>query len=211
MDWTGLATLVAASAAAVLSAASLLLSGRREDRRWKREVLEQTMVSLFEASLGYVDQAALRAAQDNEDLSEYKERALDAHSMQLRALTRLRFLANADVLKCAFKLHGIEDQLYSIVFTKPLDSADWEELEDQQRKVRAELFNACRRNLGLEDVVDEGDPAHPGTSSSSPVDDLVTVDDLKRGIGPSAQDRVKHEMKRQRQEREARSARSDGA
>jgi hypothetical protein len=77
MDWTGLATFIAAAAAAVLSAASLLMSGRREDRRWKREMLEETMVSLFDASFRYVDRAAFEAAEAGKDLSEYKEHALE--------------------------------------------------------------------------------------------------------------------------------------
>ena len=77
MDWSGLATFIAAAAAAVLSAASLLMSDRREDRRWKREVLEETMVSLFDASFRCVDRAAFEAAEAGKDLSEYKEHALE--------------------------------------------------------------------------------------------------------------------------------------
>ena len=62
--WTGIATLTAAALAALLSGISLFLTGRREDKRWKREVLVETMVSFFEASYAYVDRAAFRAARD---------------------------------------------------------------------------------------------------------------------------------------------------
>jgi hypothetical protein len=108
---------------------SLLLTGRREDRRWKREVLEEAMVSLFDASFGCVDGAAFDAAKDGKELREYKDRALDAHGAQLEALTRLRFLATPQVLKIGIRLHDIEDQLYSIVVKEPLESVEWPKLE----------------------------------------------------------------------------------
>ena len=62
LDWTGLATLVVGIGRGCSFCCFLLLAGRREDRRRKREVLEETMVSLFDASFGYVDRAALNAA-----------------------------------------------------------------------------------------------------------------------------------------------------
>ena len=96
--------------------------------------LEETMVSLFDASFGYVDRAAFEAAETGKDLSEYKELALDAHGAQLQALTRLRFLANPEVLELAFELHDIEDRLYSIVFTEPFEPGEWQKLQDQQRE-----------------------------------------------------------------------------
>jgi hypothetical protein len=116
-------------------------SGRREDLRWKREVLEETMVSLINASFSYVDFVDLQAAE---------ERALDAHRVQLEALTKLRLLAKPKVLELAFELHDIEDQLYSIVYKEALESAEWEsaewekvkarwhDLQDQREKVRFE-------------------------------------------------------------------------
>jgi hypothetical protein len=110
------------------------LSGLREDRKWKREVLEETMVSFFDASFGYVDRAALKAAEGGKDLSDYKERALDAHGAQPQALTRLQFLANPEVLELAFKLHHIEDQLYSIVFTERLSQGEWQGLRTSRGK-----------------------------------------------------------------------------
>ena len=131
------------------------------------------MVSLFDASFGYVDRAAFEAAEAGKDLSEYEELALDAHGAQLQALTRLRFLANPEVLELAFELHDIEDRLYSIAFTEPFEPGEWQKLQDQQRDVRTKLFNACRRNLGLHET-------------------LPIVPDSK--IGPSAEERVLHEI-----------------
>jgi hypothetical protein len=187
-DWTGLATLVAAVAAAVLSAASLLLAGRREDKRWKREVLRETMVSLFDASFGYIDEAAFNAQRDGRDVRWYKERALDAHAAQLEALTRLRFLANSKVLDCAFNLHDVEDQLFDLVFKDRDDQPDWvklkndwSKLHDERRKARSELFNASRRNLGLWRTLPVGQT---------------------KGLGPSTEEMALHAMKRQRREPE---------
>jgi hypothetical protein len=176
-DWTGLATLVAAVAAALLSGISLFLSGRREDKRWKREVLQETMVSLFDASFGSLDQSDLEARKAGDDLDWHKERALDAHAAQLRALTRLRFLARPKVVARAFELHHIEDNLYSTLFNKPLDMAEWARLTEKRRVARNKLFNACRRNLGLWRAL----PIRPFGYT-----------------GPSPQEMADHEMRRQR-------------
>jgi hypothetical protein len=181
----GIQVTVKVCAVNVVSALAFVLSGRREDLRWKRQVLEETMVALIDASYGYVDLADLQAAKDDKDLREYKERALDAHRVQLDALTRLRLLATPKVLKLAFDLHGIEDQLYNIVFTKSRDSAEWDELQKQRKQVRIELANTCRRNLGLWRTL----PILP-----------------ERSVGPSDEEITLHEMKRQRQDRELKSA-----
>jgi hypothetical protein len=189
-DWLTVVPLVVSAIAVVISALALVLSGRREDLRWKRQVLEETMVSLIDASFGYVDLADLRAAKEGKDLSEYKERALDAHRVQLDALTRLRLLAKPKVLELAFELHDIEDQQYNIVFTEPVDSAEWERLQNQREKVRFDLSNACRRNLGLWRTL----PILP-----------------VRSVGPSDQEIVLHDIKRRRQNREIGSAPSGGS
>jgi hypothetical protein len=176
MDWTGLATLVAASAAAVLSAASLLLSGRREDRRWKREVLVETMVSFFDASFNSIDRATFEARESGEDLEWHKDRALHAHAVELQALTRLRFLARPEVVERAGELHLLEDALYDGVFKTPLDGAELAKLGDERRIARGKLFNACRRNLGLRRTLPVGG---------------------RETVGPTAQEIAEYEMKRQ--------------
>jgi hypothetical protein len=196
--WTGIATLVAAALAALLSAISLFLTGRREDKRWKREVLQETLASLFDASFAYIDKAAFYARRDGKDVSWYKDRALDANAAQFHALTRLHFLANSQVLNLGYELHDVEVRLYDLVFKTQSASADWDALEETRIELEAErtatrkkLFNAARRNLGLQ-------PTFPV--------------DVPQGRGPSSEDRAIHEMERQRQEREikqsAQSARS---
>jgi hypothetical protein len=140
-DWTGLATLVAAVAAAFLSAASLVWSGRLEDRRWKREVLVHTVVSYFDASFDPVYTAAFDAQQAGGDLSSHKSRALDAHAIELRALTRLRFLAKRKVVERAFILHHIENEIYDALFKGGvrLDALQWHDLVDRRRIARTRL------------------------------------------------------------------------
>ena len=81
MDWTGLATLVVGIGRGCSFCCFLLLAGRREDRRWKREVLEETMVSLFDASFGYVDRAALNAAKVGKSSASTKS-ALRTHMVR---------------------------------------------------------------------------------------------------------------------------------
>jgi hypothetical protein len=194
-DWPSLIPLVVSAIAVVISATALVMSGRREDLRWKREVLEKTMVSLIDASFGYVDLVDLQAAKEGKDLREYKDRALDTHRVQLDALTKLRLLAKPKVLKLAFELHDLEDKLYSIVYAEALELPQWtkespewkklearrKELQKQREDIRSDLTNACRRNLGLWRTL----PTLP-----------------ERSVGPSDEEIVLHDMKRKRQDRE---------
>jgi hypothetical protein len=179
MDWTGFATLVAASAAAVLSAVSLLLSGRREDKRWKREVLEEAMVSLFDSSFNSPLTAAIAAREAGQDTEWHKARALDAHAVQMQALTRLRFLATPKVVDYAFQLHDVEDQLYEAAFREKgrFSAAQLQNLKDRRWSLRTELFNASRCNLGLRRSLPVRSSLHSG---------------------PTTEEIVNHEMKRQR-------------
>jgi hypothetical protein len=62
---------------------------------------------------------------------------------QPQALTRLQFLANPEVLELAFKLRHIEDQLYSIVFTEPLKSGEWQGL----RTSRGKYVSTCKTRV----------------------------------------------------------------
>jgi hypothetical protein len=178
MDWAGLATFIAAAAAAFLSGASLLSSGRLEDRRWRREVLVETMIKLFDNSFESTYGAAFRARRDGEDLSWHKERALEATAMEMRLLTRLRLLAKPSVVERAVELHRIEDELYDAVFKKGvLPNADHiEALQDQRREARNRLFDAARRNLGLR--------------RAQPIDAF-------HWKGPTEPDLVRYQMKRQ--------------
>jgi hypothetical protein len=177
-DWAGWATLIAAIAAALLSGASLFLSGRREDLRWKREVLVETMVSFFDASFDSIDTTAFKARQDGEELEWHRERYLNAHAVELQALTRLRFLAKPKVLQRVFELHDIEDGIYSAVFNvgTPLDASHWADLVERRRVARTNLFNASRRNLGLRRTL----PVWPAL-----------------GTGPSHQEIINHKRRHQ--------------
>lgn len=177
LEWPTLIPLAVSVVAVVISAAALVLAGRREDRRWKREVLVETMVSLFDNSFGILDRAAFEARQSGRGLEWHKDRALNARAAQLRALTRLRFLAKPKVVERALDLVQLEDNLYSLLFKNPLDIAQYEELLDQRRVARSRLVNACRRNLGLWRAL----PISP-----------------YRYMGPSPQEIASHEMKRQR-------------
>jgi hypothetical protein len=204
--WTGIATLAAAALAALLSGTSLFLTGRREDKRWKREVLRETMESLFDSSFNSHVETALADPPSLQDLDWYKDRALDAHAVQMDALTRLRFLAKPKVLRSAFDLHTIEDKLYSAVFHKNVSPADLVLLKACHQEARTNLFNACRRDLGLRrtDEVDreEGEvaqglkPKKPRWEESK--EEMLANPNLKELLGPTGLEVVRHEMKRQR-------------
>ena len=157
------------------------LGRRREDLKWKREVLLETLVSFFDASFAFGSTPAFmarRAGESPESLERYRGVVLDAHLVKMTALTRLQFLAKPKVLQCAFELHKIEGELYDALFREhgQLDESEWQQLLVRRRDARTNLFNAARRNMGLRPTVDVSPPVP---------------------VGPRRQELIDHEMKRQ--------------
>jgi hypothetical protein len=155
------------------------LAGRREDLRWKREVLSETMVSFFDASFAFGSTPAFNARQAGESVELYREEVLDAYAVKMKALTRLRFLAKPKVLESAFELHDIEGQLYDALFREnvQLNEDQWQDLLERRRAARTKLFTAARQNLGLRPTV----AVRPHVP-----------------VGPRRQELIDHEKKRER-------------
>ncbi|MCX4093612.1 hypothetical protein [Nocardia sp. alder85J] len=87
---------VAASMAAVLSSATLYLSGRRDHRRWLREALIEAYVDFLGASFATGGPKARSLSTDDTDpeaLARTKNDSDEAHRLQTERLTRLRLIA----------------------------------------------------------------------------------------------------------------------
>lgn len=145
-------TAAAASLAAVFSGLTLYFGGVREERRWRREVLVDTVVQYLDASFftpGFIYWDSRRRGTL---ASDDRDRAIRTHADALTALTRLRVLASPDIVACAEKLHVADAHVYEMVVLEEgslPDSTEWGKLEDLRMERRLDLLNAVREEFGL--------------------------------------------------------------
>jgi len=140
---------VASVLAAVLSGVTLWLSGKRENRRWKRDAVLDSVVDFldasFEAPSGY-SLAKLRAdALDEDD----RQRLEAAHTKMLHALTRLRVLAPPMVVSLAEQVHKADFDRLTMVLSRRVDDELWESIGRLRNECRDDFVAAVRRDMGL--------------------------------------------------------------
>ncbi|MBT2232199.1 hypothetical protein [Nonomuraea sp. NEAU-A123] len=97
---------IAAACAAVLAGLNLFVTGRREQTKWSREVLVDTLAEFLTASYRCKDEckqaaAMKRAGLSDDDLKSHLDAASAVYDEQKDALTRLRLLAPPSVVKAA--------------------------------------------------------------------------------------------------------------
>lgn len=144
---------VAASMAAAFSLVTLWVSGRREQRKWRRDTLVEALVDFVSGSFAGGGQRVLQARLDGESLEPHRVKTKEAHSRQTEALTRLRLLAPWAVIVAAERLHEADHAVQDRVLGEsevPAD-AEWTHLRHEQALARTELLNAARRALGERD------------------------------------------------------------
>jgi hypothetical protein len=144
---------IAASAAAVLSGITLWFTAHRDERRWRRDALVDTLVQLLDASFALPDTVAFEARRTGKDLESVRDAARVAHDQLVSALTRLRVLASTTVVEKAEALHSMDDAAIDVVLSHdatPLPSIEeWRNLVDRRRAARTDLLSASRKSLGL--------------------------------------------------------------
>jgi hypothetical protein len=146
-------TAVAATLAAVFSRLTLYVGGVREERRWRRGVLVDTVVQFLDASFftpGFIYWDSRRRGTLS---SDDRDQAIRTHADALTSLTRLRVLASASVVACAEKLHMADAKVYEMVVLDEHGSlpnpTEWGELEELRMERRLDLLNAVRQEFGL--------------------------------------------------------------
>lgn len=140
--------------AAALSGITLYLTGRRETRQWLRDSALDALTQFLDASFARPSRSVYEARQAlgaGGNVDEFRERSRIAHSDQNDALTKLRFLANDQVVRAAEALHLADDAVAEAVLgTGPIpDPQDWAALRSKQKVAREELIVQARRLLGL--------------------------------------------------------------
>src|SRR3954452_21205990 len=87
-----------AIAAAALSALTLYVTGKREQTKWRRDAVIESIVEFTSGSYGRFSERAFNARRARESIERYVQRADDGLRRQNAALTRLRLLASNEVV-----------------------------------------------------------------------------------------------------------------
>jgi hypothetical protein len=163
----------AALAAALFSGVSLYLSGKREERRWRRDVLlsaYQRMIELsFDRSLRAVKGIDTRQGIESFVLKELREEEYSLHLEYDSMLTRLCLLATANVVDAAERVHLYDNELVELAELKTdqkpseADVNAFEEKREQNRRAKQDMLSAARATLGLDQAAPIGD-SYWGTS-----------------------------------------------
>lgn len=142
---------VAASLAAVLSGFGLWLGWRREDRKWRRDALVDTLVQILDSSFASPGSGLMQKRREGALSEKDRELAEEAHFAGISALTRLRVIASAPVVQEAEFLHMADDTAAEMVLGEgPLpEEADWVRTQDERHRRRYQLLAASRKELGL--------------------------------------------------------------
>jgi hypothetical protein len=155
MNLASVLSAAAATAAALLSGLNLVVSGRREDRKWARDAAVEALVAFLDAS--FIIGASCRKVVklrdhggESDEIEELREQVTAAHEVQMRNLTRLRVLSTGEVVAAAYELHEVADEVIDL----SLDGADGDLGGAQERmsQARARMVSASREALNLRDA-----------------------------------------------------------
>jgi hypothetical protein len=145
--------------AAALSATNLYLTGRREERRWRRDALVdayQRFIELsFDRSLLAVKGLRRRQGHDELDLATLRGQENERHVEFDGLLARLRLIAEPGAIAAAETLHSLDNQLVSLGLASD-DAPSDEDVNsiaaqrDQNRVAKEAMIKAARTNLRLE-------------------------------------------------------------
>jgi len=146
---------IAAVAAAGLSAATLIVTGRRETRKWIRETLLGALTQFLDASFARPGRFVYRTLRDpawKGDPAELRRVSEAARESQKDALTKIRLLGSPEVVKAAEVLHGLEGDIEAVVFPdQPSDrEPNWRDLRSRRKAARETLISEARGVLDLD-------------------------------------------------------------
>jgi hypothetical protein len=152
-------TACAAVVAAVLSAVTLYVTGRRAERAWRRDALVDALegyaaTSFARLSLSNKVMARRRSGAAPAEWTDLTERDRDLHGEHNDRLTRLRLLANPRVVQAAEDLHVADDEVLSVALatTAAPDAAEETAIVDLKQAdqiAKKHFFDEARRELGL--------------------------------------------------------------
>jgi hypothetical protein len=147
------ATILAAAALA-LSIISLWIAGRREQRKFLRDTNLAVLIDFLQASfdgsiaLAWKQRNSPDPSHGPDYFARLEEQWETAASKKLRALTKLRLTAPAEVIEAANALHAYEQEFHRIIFdqSKPnIDHNEYKIRKEEQNDRREVLIAAARK------------------------------------------------------------------
>jgi hypothetical protein len=154
-SFAGAFAAVAGLIAALFSVLNFFLGAKQENQRWKREALLDTFaeyMSLSQKRDHLADLIArLRQSQDGGSPEEILRDELMLHERQIGSLTRLRLLADRDVVAKAEMLHLADHELIdaALAITGAGDVSKFVRQRAAHRESKVDLFNAMRKSMHL--------------------------------------------------------------
>ena len=155
---------IAATIAAALAGANLVVLGRLEDRRWARDTATEVLVAYLDASFetgaACREAVRLRAANDRPDeLEELKRRISVAHDSQMENFTRLRLVSTGEVVVAADELHEADHEVVRLSLGDLDGESDpaLETAREQLRAARSRMVTAARKAIRLRDPAGTSD------------------------------------------------------
>jgi hypothetical protein len=149
MDVASILSAGAASIAAVLSGIGLYVSGQREEARWMRETLLEAFEGFLNASFETTSTAkylgGFRGTGTPIDRDEAVKRIRSLHEAQLDSLTRLRLLADANVIHAAADVHDGDYGFVQMMTRDPRPTEEEYQAAVSEAHRRRETFLATTR------------------------------------------------------------------
>ena len=149
----------AAFAAALFSGVSLYLTGKREERRWRRDALfkiYQRFIELsFERSLKAVLGIKVRRGTPPFDLEELADEEWLLHQEYDGLLTSLRLLGVSEMVHAAETLHKRDQELVVLALRSEeavtdIDFETFERKREENRQAKQSMLDAARASLALD-------------------------------------------------------------
>lgn len=147
------ATIFSAVALAV-SAISLWIAGRREQRKFLRDTNLAVLIDFLQASFDGSIQLAWNhrnnTNQNPDYLTKLRQQWDAAVSNKLRALTKLRLTAPDEVIAAAYALQEYEQNFHGIVLDESkqnIDENEYRTRKTEQNDLRDALVTAARKTL----------------------------------------------------------------
>ncbi len=152
-------TIGAAAIAAGLSFANLVVTVRRDEKRWRRESLVDTIVRFMDGSFSLPGNRAYRLLREGGDLGEVRRAAALGFAECETALTRLRILAPNNLIEKVEVLHELDDRITDRLLSSqaPPSREEWIPMADARMEARTAVLDAARDGLGLKPAR----PFHP--------------------------------------------------
>ncbi|HZO27376.1 MAG TPA: hypothetical protein VFH48_15455 [Chloroflexota bacterium] len=154
MDIASVLSAAAASTAAVLAGINLIVSGRREDRRYARDVATEALVTYmhasFEIGVACREIVKIRGEGGPDERQEHERRIEDAHDTQMQNLTRLRLLSTRQVVEAAQRMHELGDEITELSLGDG-DAEAIRRVKERLDSARTEMVIASRRAIDVPD------------------------------------------------------------